>query len=132
MSIERTGQRRLLRYAFVTAWLVTAGACGPMRTGSSDDRAMLVFVNETMDQASVYATIGSSTTVRLGTVLGSRTDTLIIPSSVAAQGGTTRFIARLLARSRSVQTGAVVINPGDWLHVRLPPDARMLIVAQAR
>jgi hypothetical protein len=105
---------------------VIAIACGPFHMGSRE-RATVIFTNETLDQADVYATISAST-VRLGSVFASRTDTLTVPSSVTDHGGQTSIVARLLARSLQPSTGPITLRPTDRIRVRLSADGRNLFV----
>jgi len=95
----------------------------------SRERATLIFTNDSVDQADVYATIGSSQTIRVGTVFSLRTDTLAVPTSVTEQaGGQTTFIVRQLGRSYHPSTGPVTLRSSDVIRVRLPSDGRSLFV----
>src|SRR2546423_1395977 len=69
------------RRDFVVAVAATAlMGCGPFHHGP-DDTAHVVFVNESLDQADVYAvTSGGGDPVRIGTVMGNRTETLTLPA----------------------------------------------------
>src|SRR3954466_4476567 len=97
-----------------------ASACGPFHMGSRE-RATLIFTNESVDQADVYATIGSSQTIRVGTVFSLRTDTLSVPVTVTDQtGGQTNFIVRQLGRSYRPSTGPITLRSTDVIRVRLP------------
>ena len=116
---------RLLLIAFAT---LAAAACGPFHMGSRE-RATLIFTNESVDQADVFATIGSSQTIRVGTVFSLRTDTLSVPESVTEQaGGRTNFIVRQLGRSYRPSTGPITLRSTDVVRVRLPSDGRSLFV----
>lgn len=109
----------------LSAFAVTA--CGPLHMGNRE-RASVVFTNDSPEQADVYALVGSSETVRIGTVLSTRTETLYIPTSITDQGGQTRIIVRLLARNTERATGVLTLRATDQLKVRLTSDARDLIV----
>jgi hypothetical protein len=122
---------RLLLGASFGALLMSAAACGPLRMGNNQ-RATLIFSNETLDQADVFATIAGTQTVRIGTVLSRRTDTLTVPASVTGQGGNTNIVVHMLAQSYTPSSGPVTLRAGDVLTVRLPPDARSLVVLPNR
>jgi hypothetical protein len=118
-----------LRHVLIASLAVVAAACGPFHLGSRE-RATLIFTNESTEQADVYAYISSTQTVRVGTVFALSTDTLTVPSSVTDNaGGTTNFVARLLARSYQPSTGTLVLRPDEVLHIRLSSDGRNLFVA---
>jgi hypothetical protein len=106
---------------------LAAIACGPLHLGSRE-RAAVVFTNDSGEQADVYALVGSSETVRLGTVLSARTETLYLPTSITDQGGQTRIIVRLLARNAQRATGVLTLRATDQVKVRLTSDARSLVV----
>jgi hypothetical protein len=107
---------------------LAASACGPFHMGSRE-RATLIFSNESVDQADVFATIGSSQTVRVATVFALRTDTIQVPTSVTDQaGGQTSFIVRQLGRSIRPSTGPITLRSTDVVRVRLPSDGRTLFV----
>jgi ABC-type transport system involved in Fe-S cluster assembly fused permease/ATPase subunit len=127
MPQTRRLQPSMLLRGCIAAFALAATACGPVRMGSRD-RATVIFTNETLDQATVYATIAGADAVRIGTVLASRTDTLTVPSSVTAQGGPTSIIARLLARNIQPSTGPVTLRGQDIIRVRLTADGRSLVV----
>src|SRR5687767_2810089 len=96
-------------------------ACGPLNRGSGQ-RAMIIFTNESIDQADVYAVISGSDAIRLGSVLPTRTDTLYVPRSVADRAGQTSIVARLLARTMQPSTGPLSLDSRDVIRVRLSPD----------
>ena len=125
---------RLLRTRLVLAVFVTISACGHLyrNGGNEEERAALVFANQSLDAADVFAIPTSGAAVRLGSVMAGRTDTLIVPRQILDNGGNVNIVARLLARSYAPQSGSVTIRPGDLLDVRLGLDARMLSVVPAR
>jgi hypothetical protein len=108
--------------------VIVAAACGHLGmggTGPSD--AFIVFHNESLDQADVYAVAPGSDLVRLGTVFPGRVDTLRIRSSLVAQGSGVNVVARLLARSNTPSTGSIPLHSGDLFDVRLTADGRSLV-----
>lgn len=108
--------------------LALAGAaCGPFHLGSRD-QATVIFSNETLNQATVYA-LELSQPVRIGTVLALHTDTLRVPSSVIrANGGQTSIVARILTQSYQPSSGPITLRTDDVIRVRLSSDGRSLFV----
>ena len=119
---------RHLTLALATAGLVSTAACSRIMHGSDQATAQVIFVNQSLDQADVYAITDGGTSRRLGTVFAGRTDTLDVPSSVLASGGPVRIAARLLANSAAPRTGPLSISSGDVLRVTLPSSALTLTV----
>jgi hypothetical protein len=107
-------------------------ACGPFRRGGPETRAYLIFKNESLDQATVYAVPQGTRAVRIGTVLAGRTDTLVVPTEVVGHAGTVNVIARMSPGSGTPQTGPIGIRPGDTVEVRLPVDEKLLSVVPWR
>ena len=104
-----------------------SAACGPFHLGSRD-QATVIFSNETLNQASVYA-MESTQPIRIGTVLALHTDTLRIPSSVIrANGGQTNIVARILTQSYQPSTGPITLAVDDVIRVRLSSDGRSMFV----
>ena len=118
------------RREFVAAAVAAAAlvACGPFHRGSSEDSAHVVFVNESLDQADVYAvTSGGGDPVRIGTVMGTRTETLTLPPQFAS-GVAFVVTARLLAHAGALGSGQLTLRPGESVQIRLPSDERTLVV----
>lgn len=130
MKVRGSPRARWLGRAALGLLVGVAAGCGPFRLGSSE-RATIIFTNESLDQADVYATLSGTQTVRLGTVLATRTDTLNVPRAVTDQGGSTSIVARLLARTYQPSTGPIFLRSTDVLRVRLTGDGRSLIVTPA-
>jgi hypothetical protein len=113
---------------FVILIAVLTTACGPFHLGTRQ-RATVIFTNETTDQADIYATIADVQSVRLGTVLALRTDTLLVPENVTQQAtGQTNIVARLLGHSFQPSTGRMSLSASDVIRVRLSSDGRNLFV----
>jgi hypothetical protein len=119
---------RHLTLALATAGLASAAACSQVLQGADEPAAQVIFVNQSLSQANVYVVTDGGTSRRLGTVFAGRTDTLDVPSSVLASGGTLRITVRLLASSAAPQTGPLSISSGDVLRVTLPSGAQVLTV----
>lgn len=122
---------RKLSLALALTTLTTAAGCGRFMHSGSDDEAQIVFVNQSLDQADVYVVGDAGESQRIGTVFAGRTETLTIPRSVVARGGTVNIVARLLARSMAPRTGPLTISGGQQLQVTLPPDERTLTILPA-
>lgn len=107
--------------------LAALAGCARVVPGAGDDRARLVFMNESLEQAAVYVSVGGAEPQRIGTVLPGTTDTLALSNAYVGRGNVV-ISARLLARRATPTSGAVPIHRGDVLHVRLPSDGRTLVV----
>lgn len=111
------------------AVLLVAEGCGPKRRSSSvRSEATIEFINESIDQATVYARMPGGQQIRLGTALPGRTTNLRVPAEVISRGAGFSLFARLLARNDVPQSGSVVLRPGDFLQVRLPASGGALFV----
>ena len=109
------------------AVLLTVAACRQFRrNGPAPEPATIYFVNESLDQADVFIISQSGDARRIGTVMSGRTDTLSVPASILAAGGSLNVYARLLASPRRPETGPVTMLPGEAYLVRLPSDERLL------
>lgn len=111
------------------ALLVAATGCGRLRPGGTEPvpSTQIVFVNESLDQADVLAVSAGGESVRMGTVMPGRTDTLTVPAQFVTRGSV-NIAARLLARSTVLRTGPLSISAGDRLEIRLPLTANVLSV----
>ena len=132
-----TNSSRIVRYASQLATVALASAamaCGPFfRKGTpAGEPAILVFSNQSLDQATVYAVVPGADYIRIGTVMAGRTEELRVPSDMVLRAGTINIVARLLARSNFPQTGPVSISPGERYEVTLPMDGRLLSFLPAR
>ena len=89
--------------------------------------AKLYFTNETLDQADVYAIVSGNQSTRIGTVMAGRTDTLRVSHSLVGRGDI-NVVVRLVARTVTPSTGPFALHAGDEFSVRLPSDARTLVL----
>lgn len=124
--------RAITLAAALAGSLAITAACGPFRREAGKPPALLYFKNESLDQADVFAVMQGGESVRIGTVFAGRTDTLVVPTGIATRGDNINVVARLLARSVAPQSGPIAIHPGDRLDVRLPIDAKLLVVLPAQ
>ena len=93
---------------------------------------MLLFENQSMEQADVYAvSTGGSAPIRIGTVFAGRRETLNVRGTALGGGGSMQIVARLLGSSRAPRTAPVTLTPGERLLVTLSSDGNMLSVLPA-
>jgi hypothetical protein len=92
------------------------------------ERSTIEFQNETLEPADVFVLSGGGSSTRLGTVMPGRTDTITVPHSIMVRATNVSVVARLRRLSRVVSSGSLVLHPGEQLSLRLPVDARMIIV----
>jgi hypothetical protein len=121
-----------MRYAFrrVVVLAVAAGAaaaCGPFRRSGPPD-PVVIFKNQSSDQADVYAIGSGGEPVRIGTVFAGRTENLRVPQSVLGGAQRVNLIARIFASPRVVSSGAFTLAPGDSMAVTLSSDEKILAV----
>jgi hypothetical protein len=124
-------QRPLRRVTILAALMTFALACSPLRRGG-EPVAVIYFDNQSLAQADVFAVAPSGNRVRIGTVFAGRREALRVSASALGGGNSVTIVARLLASSQTPTSGPITLLPGDRLEVRLPPDARTLIVLPAR
>lgn len=107
---------------------VSAG-CGAARKGGGPalPTAQVVFVNQALTQADVFAVAQGGAPFRIGTVPSGRQELLRVPASIVTTG-TVNFVARLLADGRAPSTGPVTLRPGDRLQVTLSANPPILSV----
>lgn len=140
MSAPQSVSRRLLRAAsvglFAVALLGTGASCSRVQPGEEliepAGPTQIVFINESLEQANVYAVVSGAESIRIGTVMPGRTETLDLPQQMVDRAGTVNIVARLLARTYTPQTGPVSIGRGERLQVRLPMDGRILSILPAQ
>ena len=125
-------QLRHLSLALASASLVTGASCSRfMHHGADQPATQVIFVNQSLDQADVFAVMDAGQPIRIGTVFAGRTDTLTVPTDVVNRGGNVSIAARLLAHSYVPRTGPLVLSPGQVLQVTLPSNANTLTVLPA-
>lgn len=114
------------------AVVVALVACGGRRgaTAVPAEPVIVVFENQTLYEATVFATARGGVPRRVGIVAPNRTETLAIRGDVLAAGGAggVTITARLLADRRTPTTGPVTMRPGDRFRVTLPTAANILSV----
>lgn len=126
----RQSARRLFRPAILPLLVLfaLASSCGRFHRGDDlDSQATIVFVNQSMDQADVFAVASSSESIRIGTVMPGQTATLTVPATFT-NIGTVEIVARVLARSFAPRTGPVSLGAGNRYRVTLPVDERTLVL----
>ncbi len=114
----------------VAAAFALAG-CGPFHRGNQPE-SVIVFRNQSPDQADVYAIGSGGDPIRIGTVFSGRTETLRVPSSVTGASSRVNVVARIFASGRLVVTGPFTLMPGDSMDVTLTSDEKILSVLPSR
>ena len=114
----------------VAAALALTG-CGPFHRGSQLE-SVVVFRNQSLDQADVYAIGSGGNPTRIGTVFAGRTETLNVPTSITGGGGRVNVVARIFASGVLVVTGPFTLLPGDSMDVTLTSDEKILSVLPSR
>jgi hypothetical protein len=120
----------LRRTIALLALSFAAAACGPFHHGGQPD-SLVVFRNESTDQADVYALGTGGDPIRIGTVFAGRTETLRVPPTVSA-ANRINVIARIFANGRVVSTGPFTLGPGDSMDVTLTSDEKILSALPSR
>jgi hypothetical protein len=134
----RHSLQRGMRPLLLAAALVLPGACSrnhPDQAGQGDENnngpATVVFSNESLQQADLFAVLPGNLVRKLGTVMAGRTEELTVPADIVRRSGNLNLVVRMLARSNTPGSGPVALHAGDRLSVRLPIDGRSLFVAPA-
>jgi hypothetical protein len=125
----------LSRLRCTLAWVVlasaAAAACGPFHRGNQPD-AVVVFHNNSTDQADVYALGSGGAPIRVGTVFPNRTESLRIPPDVMGGANRVNIIVRVFASSKVVASGPFSLGPGESMDVTMPPEENLLAVLPTR
>lgn len=119
--------RRIPALALLSA--ATLVGCGPFHRGSQPEPEIL-FHNQSIDEADVYAMGPGGDPIRIGTVYGQKTDRLKVPDVGASDR--VNIIARVFPSSRVVASGPITLFPGGVMDVTLPQEENMLAVLPAR
>jgi len=117
---------RPLRLLVVAASAMLATACGLHRGGSTPPTAIVIFDNQSLEQADVFAVSSGGSPIRIGTVFAGHRQRLNVRGTALGTGGTVNIVARLLVSARAPRTGTVSLAPGDRLEVTLTPDGNYL------
>lgn len=107
-------------------------ACGPFRHGTSEPDAVVVFHNQSPDQADVFALGPGGDPVRIGTVFAGKTESLRVPQTVTGGANRVNVFARVFPTGRVVASGPFSVGPGDSMDVTLTSDEKMLSVLPSR
>jgi hypothetical protein len=123
--------RRGIRRAFgwILGALIIAG-CGPFHHGSQVE-SVVMFHNQSTDQADVYAVGSGGDPFRIGTVFAGRTETLRVPASITGGANRVNILARIFGSGRLVVTGPFTLMPGEPMNVTLTSDEKILSVLPA-
>lgn len=115
----------------VVAAAMALTSCGPFHRGSQPE-SVVVFRNQSPDQADVYAIGAGGDPIRIGTVYAGRTETLRVPSSITGASSRVNVVARIFPTGRVVVTGPFTLMPGDSMDVTLTGDQKILSVLPSR
>ena len=107
--------------------LATTAACGPFHRGAEPE-SVVVFHNQSADQADVYALGMGGDPTRIGTVFAGKTETLRVNQAIIGGANRVNVIARIFPGGRVVSTGPFSLGPGDSMDVTLSTDERILSV----
>lgn len=121
-----------IRRALVAiAVALSLAGCGPFHRGSQPE-SVVVFHNQSPDQADVYAIGSSGDPTRIGTVFAGRTETLRVPTSITGASSRVNVVARIFPSGRAVVTGPFTLMAGDSMDVTLTGDEKILSVLPSR
>jgi len=112
-------------------WVAATAACGPLYHGGAPD-AVVLFNNQSLNQANVYAVRTGGPEIRIGSVIANRREALRVPSSLTSAGSDVTIVARMIASNRTPRSGPIPLAPGDTIEVTLAIDERMLTVLPPR
>lgn len=127
--------RRFASPLLVAIGMMLAITTSCRSTQRADDQtlgATLVFVNQSLENAEVYAVTRGASQVRLGMVMQGERQTFEIPARLLRQGANLTIVARTSARARSISSGPVTATSGEAVHVTLPLGATHLIIETGR
>ena len=123
----RSPIRRIPAWALLSA--VTVAGCGPFHRGAQMEPEIL-FHNQSIDEAAVYAMGPGGDPIRIGTVEGQKTDRLKVPEISASDR--VNIIVRVFPSSRVVASGPFTLEPGGVMDITLPQEENMLSILPAR
>ena len=121
---------RRVAHLLALAGALAIGAC--VRNNANDpgdstpDPALIIFSNESLLQADVFAVVSGAQSRRLGTVFPGQTESLTLPGDIVRRGNLS-LVARLLG-GELVGSGTVGLRPGDTVRVVLPLERKLLSV----
>ena len=123
----------MLRYCKRSTCVLIAAtvACGPLYRGGPPD-AVVLFNNQSLNQADVYAVRTGGPQIRIGSVIANRRETLRVPSSMTAAGSDLTIVARTVSANRVARSGPIPLVAGDTIEVTLSIDERALTVLPPR
>ena len=122
---------QIRRAVLAVAAASALAGCGPFHRGN-EPQSIIVFRNQSPDQADVYAIGSGGDPIRIGTVFSGRTETLRVPTSVTGGSSRVNIVARIFASGRLVVTGPFTLMPGDSMDVTLTSDEKILSVVPSR
>ena len=123
MRVQRAG----IIAAVALGLVGCAGGASRANTAvSHEEPTVVIFSNNSTEQAAVYAVSGGESR-RIGTVFAGQLAKLKVPATMVARGSVNIF-ARLLARNEQPSSGSISVRPGSSFEVTLMPDRRTMMV----
>src|SRR5687768_1360161 len=108
-------RRRLVSLASTSllALSTLSAACGGARRAPAPagTPAEVIFTNNSLNQAEVFAVTRSGARARIGTVFAGRTETLRIAAGSLGADHTAAIVARIRASGRAPSTGLITVAP---------------------
>lgn len=118
---------QVIRRTALAIALVASAGCGPFHRGA-DLEGVVVFHNQSIDQADVYALSPGGDPMRIGTVFAGKTELLHVNQSITGGANRVNVIARIFPGGGVVSTGPFSLGPGESMDVTLSSDERVLSV----
>jgi len=121
--MRRHGRRLLaaLLPAVLAAAPITACRSKPPEAPAPNAPTTVRVENQGFPDMDIYVLDQSGTRQRLGTVTGSSTQVLTIPSNLVFGGATLRFIADPVGARRAPVSDQIAVRPGDQVVLTIPP-----------
>lgn len=124
-------QRQLLHAFVLILCAMVVASCVSRRGTTSAEPALLVFANESTEQAEILALVPAVAAIQLGIAIPGETLRLTLPPRVIRQGSI-NIAARNTMRGRQITSGPVFIKPGEVVQMTLPVGATQIIVETGR
>ena len=120
----RSAMRRTI--ALVVAAASLAGCVHKLIQQEPDP--IVIFRNDSPDQADVYAVGSGGDPIRIGTVFAGRSEVFRVPGTIIGGSSRVNIIARMFPGGRVIRTGEFSLPPGESMTVRLTTDEKILSV----
>ncbi len=113
-----------LRLFLLLTLVFAFAACAPARRGAApaQPRTTIEVDNRNFLDMRIYVMRGPSQRVRLGTVTGLSTQTLVIPSNLIFGATPLRFQADPIGGQARSVSHEITVSPGDEVRMIIPPS----------